>query len=56
MPSQLTQPRLLLDVGDLVWNKQGQFFAGIEYQYWHNKFGIDGVTESTPQAQIKWVF
>ena len=56
VPSQLTQPRLLLDVGDLVWNKQGQFFAGVEYQYWHNKFGIDGVTESVPQAQIKWVF
>ncbi len=55
-PSQLTQPRFLLDVGDLVWKKDGQFYAGVEYQYWHNKFGVDGVTESTPQLQIKWVF
>lgn len=55
-PSQLTQPRLLIDVGDLVWNKNGKFYAGIEYQYWHNKFGIKGITESTPQLQIKWVF
>lgn len=56
VPSQLTQPRLLLDVGGLAWDKSGQFFAGVEYQYWHNKFGVDGVTESTPQLQVKWVF
>lgn len=56
VPSQLTQPRFLLDVGDLAWDKEGQFFAGFEYQYWHNKFGVDGVTESLPQAQIKWIF
>ena len=56
VPSQQTQPSLLLDVGDLTWNEEGKFFAGVEYQYWHNKFGIDGVTESTPQLQAKWVF
>jgi len=56
VPHQLAQPRLLIDVGDLLWDQSGQLFAGGEYQYWHNKFGIDGVTESTFQAQIKWVF
>ena len=36
--------------------RKGQFYAGVEWQYWHNKFGIDGVTESVAQAQLKWLF
>lgn len=55
-PNQLIVPRLLVDVGDLIGHKPGKFMAGIEYQYWHNKFGLDGVTESVPQAQLKWTF
>ena len=56
VPSQLLQPRVLVDVGDMVWEKPGKLFVGFEYQYWHNKFGVDGVTESLPQLQVKWVF
>lgn len=54
--NQLIVPRLLLDVGKLASLDEGRFFAGIEWQYWHNKFGIEGKTESVPQLQIKWVF
>lgn len=50
-----TQPQLLLDVGALSGNP-GHAYAGIEYRYWENKYGIDGVDESVPQAMVKWVF
>lgn len=31
-------------------------FVGIEYVYWTNKFGIDGVDESNPNLLLKWHF
>ncbi|MBB3048241.1 nucleoside-specific outer membrane channel protein Tsx [Litorivivens lipolytica] len=52
---QLVVPRLLLDVGQWLNISRGRLFAGVEYSYWHNKFGLDGVTESVPQLQLKWV-
>ena len=52
----LTQPQLLLDVGYLVSNHRDKFYMGIEYHYWHNKFGIKGVTERIPQAMIQLNF
>ncbi len=52
-----TQPQLLLDVGDaLNITEPGKIYAGVEYRYWNNKFGIEGVNESVPQAMIKWAF
>ncbi len=51
----VTQPRLLLDVGSLF-DSPGVFQAGIEYQIWKNKFGIDGVDESFPELMVKWIF
>ena len=52
-----TQPQLLLDIGQAFnITEPGHAWAGIEYRYWHNKFGIEGVTESAPQAMVKWVF
>lgn len=54
--NQLIVPRFLVDVGDLAGLDAGKLMAGVEYQYWHNKFGLDGVTESVPQAQVKWTF
>lgn len=54
--NQFIVPRLLVDVGDLSGGKSDTLFAGIEYQYWHNKAGVDGKTESVPQIQLKWVF
>ncbi len=54
--NQLIVPRLLWDASDVIGAAPGTVMAGLEYQYWHNKFGIKGVTESVPQAQIKWSF
>jgi nucleoside-specific outer membrane channel protein Tsx len=55
-PNQLVVPRFLVDIGDLARHSPEKLMAGIEYQYWHNKFGVGGVTESVPQAQVKWTF
>lgn len=52
---QLIVPALLVDVGHYFGN-DGHIYVGTEYQYWHNKFGVDGVTESVAQAEIRWVF
>ncbi len=54
--NQMVVPRVLVDVGDALGRQSDVLFAGIEWQYWHNKYGIDGVTESVPQLQVKWVF
>ena len=51
----LAQPQLLVDLGRL-WGREGAFFVGVEYQYWHNKYGVDGVTESLPQVMALWQF
>lgn len=54
--NQLIVPRFLVDVGALTGNSRSKLYAGVEWQYWHNKAGISGITESVPQFQIKWVF
>jgi len=51
----LAQPQLRLDIGDL-WGKSGHVYAGLEYQYWHNKYGIQGLNESLPQALLLWKY
>jgi nucleoside-specific outer membrane channel protein Tsx len=45
----LFQPQLLLDVGNFIDHKN-QLMLGVEYQYWHNKFGLQNLDESLPQA------
>jgi len=55
-PYQLIVPRFLMDVGHASGFAENTLWAGIEWQYWHNKFGVDGVTESVPQLQMKYVF
>ena len=54
--NQLIVPRLLVDIGPALGIQQNKLHAGIEWQYWNNQFGVNGVTESVPQAQLKWVF
>jgi nucleoside-specific outer membrane channel protein Tsx len=51
----LTQPQLLLDAGRLFGHKE-KLYVGIEYWYWHNKFGIKGVTEQSVQATLMYAF
>jgi nucleoside-specific outer membrane channel protein Tsx len=47
----LAQPQLLMDMGH-YWGHKNQLYVGMEYSYWYNKFGIDGVIEKVPQAMI----
>ena len=49
----LTQPQLRLDVGNFF-GKPDTFYVGIEYQYWHNKFGFSGLTDNFPQFMVAW--
>lgn len=53
--NELVVPRLMYDIGE-SWGKAGKLQVGIEFQYWHNKFGIKGVTEAAPQFIAKWIF
>ncbi len=52
----ITAPRLLVDVGKITGMGEGKIQAGIEYQIWRNKFGIDGMDEDVPQAMVKWIW
>ena len=51
----LAQPQLRLDLGDF-WGDENHLFIGIEYQYWHNKYGIKGLHDNVPQALVLWKF
>lgn len=51
----ITGPRLLVDVGK-AFGAPGTLQAGVEYQIWRNKFGIDGIDEDVPQAMLKWIW
>ncbi len=48
-------PRFLLDTGLLIGLKPGKLYVGVELDHWRNKFGLNGVTDTVPQLQIKWV-
>jgi hypothetical protein len=52
----LAQPQLLMDVGDLFNAQADVFFIGMEYSYWVNKFGIEGVDESAVQGMLSIFF
>ena len=43
-----SQPQLLFDVGRSMGIKN-RLYLGVEYQYWHNKFGVKGIDEKLPQ-------
>ncbi len=51
----LAQPQIRLDIGDF-WGLSNHIFAGIEYQYWYNKYGVKGLDESLPQVLLLWKF
>lgn len=54
--TMLAQPQLLMDVGDLFNTQADVFFIGMEYSYWVNKFGIEGVDESAVQGMLSVFF
>jgi nucleoside-specific outer membrane channel protein Tsx len=52
----LMQPQLRFDLGEALGNEAGNFFVGVEYQYWKNKLGAKDKNESTVQLQTVWNF
>ena len=54
---------LMLDAGSLVGLSKKTWLAGVEYEYWHNKFGNnakgpagEGATASTPMVRVEYHF
>ena len=41
---------IMYDASSLVGAKAKTFRIGLEYQYWRNKYGIDGLNESFPNV------
>jgi len=52
----LFQPQVRLDVGELIGTPSNRLFAGIEYQYWSNKYGTDFLEDNTVQFLAVWRF
>jgi nucleoside-specific outer membrane channel protein Tsx len=48
-------PQVLLDVSNFAGAPQN-FYVGIEYQYWQNKYGVKDAEDNLVQAMAKWVF
>ncbi len=48
----LAQPQFLFDAGDLAGWKQNKIYLGVEYSYWHHKFGLVDINESVVQGMI----
>ena len=51
----LAQPQLLVNLGS-IFKQRGKVWFGAEYQYWNNKYGIDGVDEKVMQVMGRWDF
>jgi nucleoside-specific outer membrane channel protein Tsx len=52
----LFQPQIRMDLGEVLGNKPGRIFVGIEYQYWKNKLGEKGTNDNTAQFLAVWRF
>lgn len=52
----LFQPQIRLDLGEVLGNKAGRLFVGIEYQYWKNKLGEKGTDDNAAQFLVVWRF
>ena len=52
----LIQPQLRFDLGEALGNDAGNFYVGLEYQYWKNKLGQKDKNESTMQLLTVWNF
>jgi nucleoside-specific outer membrane channel protein Tsx len=51
----VSQPTIKLDLGNFN-SKPNRLFAGVEWSYWRNKYGISGLNQTAPQAVVMWVF
>ena len=46
----------LLMQPQLLWMINKNIALGIEYQYWKNRLGIEGLNEKVPQIMARWTF
>jgi len=49
-------PQLKLDVGTLLGMEEASLYAGVEYDYWENKYGVRGSDQSALSAMVKYHF
>jgi nucleoside-specific outer membrane channel protein Tsx len=49
----LSQPKLKVDISAL-WHKPGKIFLGVEWDYWHNKYGIQGLHDNVWLPLFVW--
>jgi nucleoside-specific outer membrane channel protein Tsx len=52
----MLEPSLMLDVGNLFHLSSKKVFAGLQFAYWHNAFGLAGQTEHVPEIKFTWAF
>lgn len=55
----LMRTSLMVDVGQMAWDKKNTLWVGIGYEYWRNKFGNHGkpgVDTDAPTLQLEWHF
>lgn len=58
-PEFLLRTSVMADVGKLMFDKKNTLWAGIGYEYWHNKFGNPpgtGTLTNTPTLQVEYHF
>lgn len=52
----VAQPTIKLDLGGSLGKKPNKLFAGLEWGYWKNKYGISKLDQTAPQVVVMWVF
>jgi nucleoside-specific outer membrane channel protein Tsx len=50
----ISQPQLKADVSSL-WGAPGRLYVGAELDFWHNKYGVDGVQDEVLLPFLIWV-
>jgi len=50
----LSTPRVMLDLS-AYWKQPGRLYAGVDWVYWHNKYGISGLTDNLFLPVVVWV-
>ena len=51
----VSQPQLKLDLSGL-WDDAGRLYVGVEFAYWHNKYGISGLEDKVLQPLLVFTF
>ena len=49
-------PQLKVDIGRMFGATPKKLWAGVEYVYWQNKFGVEDWDEENPNLMLKWHF